>query len=253
MALDKYPLWQKIFRELYVTFEYPINLLYDTTIQVNPEQYKWMTKYGLRNIRFIPNSIPETAYQKVSTKEFKEKYNLKNKFIISYLGRVQKYKGLEQIIRILPELLKLNPNIIFIAAGSEVDNEIARLTKIAKELKIENHIIFTGRIKNNKELYKSSEIFILPSEWEAFGIVLIEAMAQGCALISTRTEGGKFLIQEGKQGYLFDYQNLKELKEKFSILLQDKKKLKEIQENNLIESKKCSIKNLIKDYENIYK
>ncbi len=253
MALEKYPLWQRILRELYVAFEYPINRLYNSAIQVNPEQYKWMQGYGLRNIHFIPNSIPEETFKNVSTTAFKKKYNLKNKFIISYLGRIQKYKGLDQIIRILPSLLKINPNIIFLAMGSDIDNETIRLKAIAKELDIEDKIIFTGRITEKLEALKSTQIFILPSEWEAFGIVLIEAMAQGCALISTRTEGGRFLIQEDKQGYLFDYQNLEELKQKLSRLILDKNHLQQIQLNNKKESKKYSIKNIIKDYEKVYK
>ncbi|MBS3162751.1 glycosyltransferase family 4 protein [Candidatus Woesearchaeota archaeon] len=252
MALDKYPLWQKIFRELYVTFEYPINKLYDTVIQVNPEQYKWMKKYGCKNIYFIPNSIPEELFTKISTKTFIEKYKLKNKFVISYLGRVQKYKGLEQVIRVLPELITLQPNLVFLVMGGEVDNEIQRLTEIAKELKVENNVVFTGRIPSKLEGLKSTEIFILPSEWEAFGIVLIEAMAQGCALISTQTEGGKFLIENNKQGYLFNYKNLNELKEKLTLLITNKPLLKNIQKNNLKESEKYSITRVIKEYEKVY-
>src|SRR3989339_101055 len=254
MALDKYPILQTIFKKSYEAFEYPINLMYDTVIQVNPEQYKWMNKLGLKNINFIPNSIPEEIYKKVSTKEFEKKYNLKDKFIISYLGRVQKYKGLEQVIRTLPELIKIQPNLIFLAIGGEVDNEIQRLKTIAKELKVENHLILTGRISEEEKLQALdlTEIFILPSEWEAFGIVLIEAMARGCALISTQTEGGKFLIENNKQGYLFNYKNLNELKEKLTLLITNKPLLKNIQKNNLKESEKYSITRVIKEYEKVY-
>ena len=255
MALDKYPLSQTIFKKCYETFEYPINSLYDTVIQVNPEQYKWMNKLGIKKIKFIPNSIPESIFKKVSTKTFQQKYNLKDKFIISYLGRVQKYKGLEQVIKTLPDLIKIQPNIIFLGIGGEVDNEIQRLKTIAKELKVENHLILTGRISEEEKLQALdlTEIFILPSEWEAFGIVLIEAMARGCALVSTRTEGGNFVIQEGKQGYLFSYQNRKELTEKLTKLISNKSELIEIQKNNLKESKKYSITLAIKEYEKNYK
>jgi glycosyltransferase involved in cell wall biosynthesis len=50
-----------------------------------------------------------------------------------------------------------------------------------------------------------SEIFVFPSEWEAFGIVLLEAMAYKNSIISTKTEGGSYLIKPGENGYLYDF------------------------------------------------
>ncbi|MCG2719696.1 MAG: glycosyltransferase [Nanoarchaeota archaeon] len=48
MALQKYPWWQEILKVFYTIFEYPVNMLYDDVVQVNPEQWKWMTKVGVR-------------------------------------------------------------------------------------------------------------------------------------------------------------------------------------------------------------
>jgi len=246
MALDSYPLWQKILRNIYRTIEYPINLLYHKSVQVNPTQYQWMQKFGLRNVKFIPNSIPESIFKRV-------KPQITNKFIISYIGRVQKYKGLDQVIKILPDLIKIQPNIQFLIMGGEVDNEYERLTNIATELGVENHIKITGRVNEDEKLQglDSSEIFILPSEWEAFGIVLIEAMARSCALISTKTEGGSFVVSE-KEGLLYEYQNLDQLKQVITTLIKDKQLREQIKEHNQEKAKSYLVSNVVKEFEKLY-
>ncbi|MFH1972245.1 MAG: glycosyltransferase family 4 protein [archaeon] len=246
MALDTYPWWQKVLRDIYRTLEYPINLLYHKSVQVNPTQYQWMNKFGLKNIKFIPNSIPESIFKRV-------KPQITNKFIISYLGRVQKYKGMDQVIRVLPDLIKIQPNIQFLIMGNEVDNEINRLTNIAKELGVENHIKFTGRVGETERLQylDLTEIFILPSEWEAFGIVLIEAMARSCALVSTKTEGGSFLISE-KEGFLYDYKNLEQLKQALTKLIKNTELREQIKEHNKEKAKQYLVSNVVKDFEKLY-
>src|SRR3989344_3792358 len=101
MALSKYNFAENIFKNAVVFLEFFLNKLYNAVIQVNPNQYKWMVKYGVsRNkIKYIPNGISEDTFDKSDNKKFVKKYNLKNKFVVSYLGRVQKYKGLDQVIR----------------------------------------------------------------------------------------------------------------------------------------------------------
>ena len=246
MALERYPLWQRLFRDIYVVLEYPINSLYDCAIEVNPEQHNWISKYGFRRVEFIPNSIPESMFKKVSLDN-----KFKGKFVISYLGRVQKYKGLEQVIKVLPFLDK---NVVFYIMGAEVDNEFNRLKEIAKSLGVLDRIVIAGRVNENEKLkgLDNTDVFILPSEWEAFGIVLIEAMARGCALVSTKTEGGKFVVAK-ENGMLFDYGDVEGLKGILLKLTKDKKLVEKMKKNNLSKSKEYLISNMIGKFEELYK
>ena len=90
-------------------------------------------------------------------------------------------------------------------------------------------------------------------KWEAFGISMLEAMAKGCTIVSTKTEGGKFLIEEAKNGFLFDYGNLDSLKTIFSKLLTDKKILTTISKNNLEKAKRFTWNKIAQDLEQKYK
>jgi glycosyltransferase involved in cell wall biosynthesis len=250
MALDKYPWWQEILRKLFVALEYPFNLLYHNTIQVNPSQYRWMKKYGLRNIKFIPNSIPAWMFNKVKG-DFVKKYKLENKFVISYIGRVQKYKGQRDVVKVLKDLGK---DVVFLCMGGEVDGEFEELRKIAKEEGVENKLIITGRVSDEEKLQglDASDVFILPSEWEAFGIVLIEAMARGCALVSTRTEGGKFVVGK-EEGFLYDYKNLEELKKRFVELIKNDDLRERMKTHNANKAKQYLVSNVVRDFERVYR
>lgn len=256
MALADYPLWQKVLKKVYEAIEFPINRNYDAVIQVNPEQWKWMTKVGVKknNIFLVPNSIPKDMFMKVSNKDLIKKYNLKNKLVISYLGRIQKYKGLDQVIKVMPDLIKANKNIIFLAIGKDA-GDMGRLNKLAEELKVSKNVIFTGLLSHEDKLkaLDVSEIAVLPSEWEAFGIGLLESMSRGNAIISTKTEGGKFIVQDGINGYLYDYKDLISLKSKLLTLIRDNSLRKKIINNNLKLSKNYSTENITTKLENVYR
>ena len=161
-------------------------------------------------------------YLENTTRKFIEKYDLKGKLVISYVGRIQKYKGLDQVITVLPDILKKHKNIVFLAMGKDAD-DMERLKKMAAELKVEKNVVFSGPVTEEEKMQglDISQVFVFPSEWEAFGIVLVEAMARGNALISTKTEGGKYLVEEGVNGYLYDYKNTEQLKKCLLKLLDD--------------------------------
>ena len=253
MVLKHYNLYEKIFKLLIKNFERAfINHHYDAIIQVNPEQYKWMVKDGILkdNIHFLPNGISQDVFRKINNKDFIKKYHLENKFVISYLGRIQKYKGLDQVIKVLP---KLKENVVFLIMGKDSGN-LSRLKTMSSNLNIRDKIIFTNEL-NEEDVIKGlsiSKIFILPSEWEAFGISILQAMAQGNAIISTKTEGGNFLIKENLNGFLFNYGNLGELNFKLNLLIKNKKLLNKISKNNIKKAREFLWNNIAKDLEKVY-
>jgi len=253
MALKNYNLIEMLFKFFISVFERIINNKYDAVIQVNPDQEKWLTDYGIskEKIFFLPNGINKDSFEKIDNKDFIKKYNLKNKFVVSYLGRIQKYKGLEQVIKVLP---RLNKNVVFLVMGKD-SGDLSRLKTLSNNLKIRERIIFTSELSDDDVIkgLSVSKIFILSSEWEAFGISILQAMAQGNAIISTRTEGGRFLIKENENGFLFDYNNLDELKSKLNLLIKNKNSLNKIGKNNIKKAKKFLWNNISENLEKVYK
>ncbi len=250
MALNNYRSWKRILKFAVNVLEYFPNKMYDRVIEVNPAQRKWLPKYGFKkeNIIFIPNGIPQEFTKK------KGRLNLlSGRVVVSYVGRVQRYKGLDQVISVLPELIKIEPKLLFVMAGHP--EEMDGLVRLAKEKGVGEHVLFLGKIpeREKEELLESSRIFVFPSKWEAFGIVVLEAMAKGVPIVSTKTEGGKFLIEEGKNGFLFDYGDHAVLRNILIRLLTDKKIRKEISEKNRQKAKRFVWEKIAQDLEEEYR
>ena len=91
----------------------------------------------------------------------------------------------------------------------------------------------------------------MPSEWEAFGIVILEAMARGNAVISTKNEGAVFLVKK-ENGLLYDFNNLKKLEENINILYKNKKLRDKLKKNNLKKAKEFLWKDIAKNLEKVY-
>jgi glycosyltransferase involved in cell wall biosynthesis len=258
MALRKYNLLGKLFKFFYTPIIARSMKKFDKIIQVNPNQWKWMeSEYNIpkKKIVFLPNGIDKAAlkipdHQKIMA--LKKKYGLEGKFVISYLGRIQKYKGVDQIIKILPEVSKTKNNMAFLIIGKDSGDK-SRLINLAKELKILDRLIFTGEVneEDKRGLLYLSEIFLFPSEWEAFGIVLLEAMAMKNAVISTKTEGGLYLVKK-ENGFLFEYQDLNSLKVAINKIAEDDITRVKMQKENYNKAKKFLWEDIAINLEKIY-
>lgn len=258
MALKKYNLLISLLKKIYMPLLKKSLLNYDAIIQVNPYQDKWLCKdYGVKKnkIYLLPNGIPSNLFEKIPSAYLDsliEKYHLRNKFVISYLGRIQKYKGLDQVIEIMPKIKDKFKNVVFLAIGKNAD-DLDRLKGIAKELRLEKDVIFTGEVSEKEKigLLELSQIFIFPSEWEAFGISTLEAMARCNAVISSKTEGGLYLVEKDN-GSLFDYGNKKQLLHSLIKMIKDKRKLRRIQAKNIQKAKGLLWEDLALKLEKIY-
>jgi len=251
MALTKYNFFENFFKNIVVFLELFFNKLYDVVIEVNPNQYIWMKNCGIlkNKIKYVPNGIPKDTFDNVNPSKFIKKYNLKNKFVISYLGRVQDYKGIDQVIKVLP---RLDKKIVFLIMGKDVGHKKS-LVNLAKKLNVNDRIIFTGEVSYPEKLVglDVSEIFVLPSNWEAFGIVILEAMARGNAIISTKTEGGEFLVKK-ENGFVYDFGDLKNLEKYINLLFKNNDIRKKMKKNNIKKSKEFLWENISYDLEALY-
>ena len=255
MALKSYPLWQIILKKIVELFEKRINGIYDLVIQVNPYQYKWLKDYNFKQekITYIPNGINKEIFKNSNKSNFLKKYNLKNKFIISYIGRIHEYKGIQNVLKVLPEIVKIKKNLVFIIMGQDA-GYLSEIKSQIKKLKIENSVKILENVSEIEKLecLEASEIFIMPSEWEAFGITILEAMSKRNAIISTETEGGKFLVSE-ENGLLYKFKDIKKLELNLTKLTFDKNLREHMQRNNLMKSKEFTWDKISENIEKEYK
>jgi glycosyltransferase involved in cell wall biosynthesis len=154
------------------------------------------------------------------------KSNNQQKTILLFVGRLVEKKGVADLIAAVAGLPNdLLGRIELWIIGDGVERE--RLKTLVVDLKIEDKVVFHGRLPNAilPDYYAAADIFIAPSivdtncDTEGQGVILLEAMASGTAVISTRTGGVAEIIEHGKTGLLVEPKQIKPLSEAITQLL----------------------------------
>lgn len=130
-----------------------------------------------------------------------------NAKIILSVGRLVKLKGFDLVISVLPRILKQIPNAVYVIVGEGEERE--NLQRLAVEQGVENKVIFTGEIRDKKELskyYASADVYVGPSLAEGFGIVFLEARAFGLPIVASDVGGVREAV--GDRGVLIEVNDL---------------------------------------------
>jgi glycosyltransferase involved in cell wall biosynthesis len=119
---------------------------------------------------------------------------------IGVLTRLDSRKGLPYLVQATEQLRSDLPNIQLLIAGD--GEERATLERQARSLGLTERVVFTGAVTDPASFYRTLDLFVLPSLDEAFGLVLLEAMAAGLPVIGTRVGGVPEILEDGQQGLL---------------------------------------------------
>lgn len=178
----------------------------------NAVKHDWVTKLGIKPelIDVIHNGIDPQAFQTThNLSSLQKQWNLPEEGkVVSYIGRLEKYKGIETLIKAFSDLLKSGVQANLLVAGKPLvsgEGYIFYLKDLATSLGIENHIKFLGHITNVVDLYHISDVVVIPSEWlEAFGRVVIEAMSCGTPVVGSRVGGIPEVLTGQFSDWLFE-------------------------------------------------
>lgn len=183
----------------------------------------------------IPNGVDIDKFTKKKSSylnKFLEDEN-ENKRVI-FVGRLDLQKGVEYLIRSIPNVFANFPKVSFFILGNgRLEDYLKKLVKI---LSIENHVIFLNMIpiEEMPDFYSSAEILCLPSIHEGFPLSIVEALSIGLIIVVSKTGGIPEVIKEDENGYLFEPKNIKELSLKLLKALNlPHSKIVQIQENNI--------------------
>jgi len=135
-----------------------------------------------------------------------------NGFILLTVGRFVPWKGFDKLIELMPELLAVEPNFKLIIIGDGPERE--KLELRSKKLEIESSIKFTGKIDKKlvNQYMQASDLFVLNTGYEGLSHAIIEAMQAGLPIVTTDIGGNPELIENGKNGLLFAYNNTEQLR-----------------------------------------
>lgn len=175
----------------------------------------------------VYNAVDGCVFTPRSKTLCKSKLNIsQNSKVILSVGNLIPRKGFNYLILALPLILTNIPNVILIIIGDGPQrNELIRLVK---NVKLEDKVIFTGRIATNElsTYYGAADVFVLPSLHEGHAVVLLEAMASGLPVVATKVGGNVETLMHGKNGYFVQPKSVNQLAKAIIKILSDENRLR---------------------------
>jgi glycosyltransferase involved in cell wall biosynthesis len=172
--------------------------------------------------------------------------------IIIFVGTLRPVKGIKYLIKAMKIIRQKNEDARLMLIGD--GEERAYLENLVKELNLKNYVKFIEKVQNENvpEYMVTSDVFVLPSLSESFGIVNLEAMASGLPIVTTKVGGLPEVVKDGENGFLVEPKNPEQIAEKALLILEDDELRERISRNNKEEVREYSWESVVERLEEIY-
>jgi N-acetyl-alpha-D-glucosaminyl L-malate synthase BshA len=153
----------------------------------------------LADVHVIPNFVDLEKYRRDAYPCHRSKLTQAGESIVTHISNFRAVKRVEDVVRIFARIVARVPARLLLV-GDGPDR--ARVQETADTLGVANRVLFLGKQNSVAELLACTDLFLLPSETEAFGLVALEAMACGVPVVATRTGGLAEVVDDHESGYL---------------------------------------------------
>ena len=187
------------------------------------------SRVPLNKIHLIPNSVDTTRFAPVNAKQktfLREKLNLPQATTIAiYTGRLVSYKGLPLLLKVWGEIRCRHDNALLLLAGTgglDIHNCEAQLHDYVTSNGLERNVWFLGPIENIPEYLQAADLFVFPTENDAFPSSIVEAMACALPVVTTPVGAIKTIVTHRETGLLVQPGNYEQLFDALHVMLSDK-------------------------------
>ncbi|MEK6842387.1 MAG: glycosyltransferase family 4 protein, partial [Nanoarchaeota archaeon] len=222
--------------------------LIDRVIAITPWELEILKKFSdEQKIKVIPNGTDKILFKIISKNSFKKKYEIKEKRLVLFFGRLNPTKGPEKLAQVAINLTKAEKanDIAFVWVGP---NE-GMASKVQEMIKPHKNMYYLGPIRGKEkvaEMYQAADVYVLPSYREGLPLTLFEAMASGLPIVASPVNGIPYEMTEPENGFFVEYGDVNKLAQTILKVLNDKNLAQKISLNNIKKSKNY-------DWDMIYK
>ena len=202
-----------------------------------------------QTIHVIPNFIQVKPELLEKNLEKRRHYAMDNERILCHISNFRQVKRVEDVVRVFHQVQKEIPAKLILGGDGPERPFVERL---GRELGICNKIIFTGKVRETGPILEISDLFLLPSETESFGLAALEAMAEGVPVVSSNTGGIPEVNVHGFSGFLSAVGNVDEMAQNALSILKDDSQLALFSNNAFERAKTFSLSSVLPMYEELY-
>jgi D-inositol-3-phosphate glycosyltransferase len=202
--------------------------------QAELAQLQWLYQADIRKIVVIPPGVDLSRFYPIPADEAKEAIgvNTCNRMLL-FVGRIEPLKGIDtliQAIAIMRQSGELDEDVCLALIGGETDvspenvsKEMAHLHEMRQQYNLGDFVTFLGQRSQDTlpYYYSAAEAVVVPSVYESFGMVALEAMACGTPVVASEVGGLAFLVQDQKTGYTVPFADPQALADRLTDLLHD--------------------------------
>ncbi|TQD40219.1 N-acetyl-alpha-D-glucosaminyl L-malate synthase BshA [Haloflavibacter putidus] len=206
--------------------------------------------FNIKNeIKVVPNFIDTSKRQNNFEDCQRRIMAADDEKIIVHISNFRKVKRIDDVIKIFAKINKqIKSKLIMVGEGPEIMNA----KDLARDLGVRNKIIFMGESSEVNKILCFSDLFLLPSESESFGLAALEAMVNGVPVISTNTGGLPEVNQQGNSGFLSDVGDVEDMAKNALHILKDEETLSTFKDNAKKIASKFDIDAIVPLYEDVY-
>ncbi|MBO8177463.1 MAG: N-acetyl-alpha-D-glucosaminyl L-malate synthase BshA [Bacillus sp. (in: Bacteria)] len=172
-----------------------------------------------KNIQTIYNFIDERVYRKVESSSLKKEYGInEQEKVFIHVSNFRVVKRVPDVVQVFYNIQqKIPAKLLLVGDGPEM----TVVCQLVEKLGLQKHVLFLGKQDNLEELYSISDVMLLLSEKESFGLVALEAMACGVPCIGTNIGGIPEVITDGENGFICEVGNIHQITERSLQLVTD--------------------------------
>ena len=203
-----------------------------------------------KDILVIPNFVHPRSKTINNIQEIRRRYANDNEPIMCHISNFRKVKRVDDVLKMFDKVnQKIPSKLLMVGDGPERFG----LEELCAQLGLCDRVVFIGKVRETQEVLEISDLFVLPSETESFGLAALEAMAMGVPVISSNTGGIPEVNINGETGFMSEVGDVEDMAKNAIYILEDEDRKKNFGENALARSKVFDIDAVVRQYEDLYK
>ena len=220
-----------------------------TAVSQNLKEETYKSFHITKDIDVITNFVDVSRFNKKPFDAFKKVIAPDGEKILVHASNFRKVKRVDDVVKIFAQVRKQMPaKLLMVGDGPERP----ATEELARDLGVIDDIRFVGKQEQMEEILAVSDLFLLPSEYESFGLAALEAMAAKVVVISTNAGGLPEIVIQGKTGYMANVGDVKAMSEFAIHILQDEVQLEQMKQAAFEHAASFDIQHIIPQYEKLY-